>query len=121
MLSNSQSLYIFHKGTKIIVDVICKVNHKYSWHSQPNVNGRAAGNISIASSIILCGGTLEKFSEMFKTAKIPFISHTTFYRIQKKLVIPAIHQVFTTQRQLLFDEAKERGSIDLLIIIRTHN
>ena len=51
---------------------------------------------------------------MFKTAKIPFFSHTTFYKIQRKLVIPAIHRVFTTQRQLLFDDARERGSIDIL-------
>ena len=40
---------IFQKGTKLIVDVVCESNHKYSWHSQPNENGRAAGNISIAA------------------------------------------------------------------------
>ena len=34
--------------------------------------------------------------------------------MQKKLVKPAIHQVFVTQRQLLFDDAKERSKIDLL-------
>ena len=105
---------IFYKGTMVIVDIVCELKHRYSWHSQPNVNGRAAGNISIASSIILCGGTYERFSEMFKTATVSFFSHTTFYRIQKKLVIPAIHRLFTTQRQLLFDDAKERGSINLL-------
>ena len=37
-----------------------------------------------------------------------------FTRYKKKLVIPAIHQVFVTQRQLLFDDAKERSKIDLL-------
>ena len=40
---------IFQKGTKVIVDVVCESNHKYSWHSQPNENGRAVGNISIAT------------------------------------------------------------------------
>ena len=33
----------------------------------------------------------------------------------KKLVIPETHQVFFTQRQLLFDDAKELGKIDLLV------
>ena len=34
--------------------------------------------------------------------------------MQKKIVIPAIHRVFVTQHQLLFDDAKERGKIHLL-------
>ena len=105
---------IFHKGTKIIVDVDCELKHKYTWHSQPNENGRASGNISLTASIILSGGTYERFSDMFKNAKIPFFSHTTFYKIQKKLVIPAIHRVFTTQRQFLYDDVRDQGKINLL-------
>ena len=92
---------------------MCEMKHNFSWHSQPNENGRAAGNISLVASIILSGGTFERFSEMFKTADIPFFSHTTFYIIQKKLVIPAIHRVFTTQRQILYDNVRENGKIDL--------
>ena len=105
---------IFQKGTKVIVDVVCESNHKYSWHSQPNENGRAAGNISLTASIILSGGTFERLKEMFQTALISFVSRTTRYKIQKKLAIPAIHRVFVTQCQLLFDDGKEHGKIDLL-------
>ena len=99
---------IFRKGTKVIVDVICKFNHKFSWHSQPNENGRAAGNIAIVASTVISGGTFERLKEIFQTALIPLFSHTTFYKIQKRLVLPAIHRVFITQRQLLFDDARER-------------
>ena len=69
---------IFYKGTKIIVDVMCEMKHNFSWHSQPNENGIAAGNISLIASIILSGGTFERFSEMFKTADISFFSHRHF-------------------------------------------
>ena len=92
----------------------CKSNHKYSWHSQPNENGRAAGSISIAASISLSGGTFERLKEIFQTALIPFGSRTTLSKIQKKLVTQAIHRVFVTQHHLLFENAKERGKIDLL-------
>ena len=92
----------------------CKSNHKYSWHSQPNENGRAAGSISIAASISLSGGTFERLKEIFQTALIPFGSRTTLSKIQKKLVIQAIHRVFVTHHRLLFENAKERGKIDLL-------
>ena len=105
---------IFQKGTKVIVNIVCKLNHIYSWHSQPNENGRAAGIISIVASIILSSGTFERLKEIFQTALIPSVSHTTFYKIQKKLVIPALHWVFVTQHQLLIDDAKEHGKIDLL-------
>ena len=69
---------ISQKDTKVIVDVVCESNRKYSWHSQPNENGRAAGNISIDGSIILSGGTFERLKEIFQTALIPFVSRTTF-------------------------------------------
>ena len=51
---------------------------------------------------------------MFECASIPFMSHTTFYKIQKQKVSPAIHCMFTTQRQVLFDEARECGKLDVL-------
>ena len=35
------------KKDVVIVDVVCKSNHKYSWHSQPNENGRAAGKFQL--------------------------------------------------------------------------
>ena len=105
---------VFVKGTKVIVDTLCELKHKFSWHSQPNQNCRAEGNVSLAASIFLSGGTFERINDLFKIARIPFFSHTTFYKIQKKLILPAIHRVFTTQRQLLYDDARERGKIDFL-------
>ena len=61
----------------------------------------------------MCGGTFERLKEIFQTALIPFVSCTTFYKIQKKFIVPAFHQVFVTQYQLLFDDAKGHGKIDL--------
>ena len=114
LFSACKNIQYIPKRYESNVDVVCEQNHKYTWHSQQNENGRAAGNISVAASIILSGGTFERLKEKIQTSLIPFASCTTFYKIQKKLVIPAIHQVFATERQLLFDDAKERGKIDLL-------
>ena len=43
-----------------------------------------------------------------------YISHTTFNKIQKKYLFPAIHKVYTTNQQLIIDNAVEKGDIDLL-------
>ena len=105
---------VFCKGTKITVDVICGLKHRFTWQSQPNERGMASGNISMAASILLSGGTFERLRDVMQIANIPFISHTTFYKIQRKLLIPAIHRVFITQRQLIYDEVSERGELHLL-------
>ena len=50
----------------------------------------------------------------FKQLSSHLLVEQRFTRSKKKLVIPAIHWVFVTQRQLLFDDANGRGKIDLL-------
>ena len=47
-------------------------------------------------------------------ANVAFISQSTFYSIQKKLLYPAIHRVYTTNRALLLESAKEKSEIHLL-------
>ena len=45
---------------------------------------------------------------------VSFVSHTTFNKIQKKYLFLVIHRVYTTNRQLIIDNATEKGDIDLL-------
>ena len=47
-------------------------------------------------------------------ANVAFISQSTFYSIEKKLLYTAIHQFYTTNRALLFESAKEESEIHLL-------
>ena len=105
---------VFRKGTKIVVEVVCGLKHQFTWESQPNENGMASGNISIAASILLTGGTFERQREIMQMTKISFISHNTYYRIQKNLLFPAIHRVFLTQRQLIYDEVSTYNKVNLL-------
>ena len=51
---------VFRKGSKVVVSVVCAMKHRFTWESQPNESGMAAGNISLAASILLSGGTFER-------------------------------------------------------------
>lgn len=102
------------KGTLAVVTTICSAGHHFNWRSQPTVNGMAAGNILIAGSILFTGETYSRIRELMNLAKIPIFSHTTFNKIQKKLLFPSIHHFYTTCRQIIFDEVKEKGSVSLL-------
>ena len=90
------------------------MKHRFTWESQPNENGMAASNISLTASILLSGGTFERQRDIMQISNISFISQTTFYRIQKKLLYPSIHRVFITQRQLVYDEVSSHKKIHLL-------
>ena len=104
----------FRKGSKIVIEVVCAMKHRFTWESQPNEHGMAAGNISLAASILLSGGTFERQRDIMNISNITFISHTTYYRIQKKLLVPAIHHVFLTQRQLVYDEVTTYKTVNIL-------
>ena len=96
------------------MDVIRELKHKYSWHSQPNETGMTSGNISLAASIVLLRETFERVSKMMQTPSVPFLSKITFCKIQMTLLVPAIHPILTTQRQLLYVDAHECGEINFL-------
>ena len=74
----------------------------------------AAGNIFLSAAILFMSNTFQRIKELMDVVNISFISHTTFNKIQKKYLFPAIHRVYTTNRQLIIDNAVEKGDIDLL-------
>ena len=104
----------FVKGTMIIVDLLCKNQHRTTWRSQPINNGMSTGNINISAGILFSGNTFHRIKEIMNIVNEAFISQSTFYSIQKKLLYPAIHRVYTTNRALSFESAKEVSDIHLL-------
>ena len=102
------------KGSMLIVTLLCAEKHETVWYSQPNLSGMAAGNIFLSAGILFTGNTFQRIKELLDVINISFISHTTFNKIQKKYLFPAIHRVYTTNRQLIIDNAVEKGDIDLL-------
>ena len=102
------------KGSMLIVTLLCAENHETVWYSQPNLSGMATGNIFLSAAILFTGNTFQRIKELMDVINISFISHTTFNKIQKKYLFPAINKVYTTNRQVIIDNAVEKGDIDLL-------
>ena len=90
------------------------MKHRFTWESQPNENNMAAGNTSLTASILLSGGTFGRQRDIMHISNISFISQTTFYRIQKKLLYPSILRDFITQRQLVYDKLSSHKKLHLL-------
>ena len=99
----------------IIVVLLCKNQHRTTWCLQLINNGMSTGNINISAGILFSGNTFQRIKEIMNIANVAFISQSTFYSIQKKLLYPAIHRVYSsTNRALLFESAKEESEIHLL-------
>ena len=70
----------------------CDTGHKNVWNSLEHNSKRNKkeydGNVAIAASILLSGGTFQPFHEQMEVLKVKMFDHRTFYRIQKSLLIP---------------------------------
>ena len=99
---------------EVLLKERCKNQHRITWRSQPINNRMPTGNINISAGILFSGNTFQRIKEVMNITNVAFISQSTFYSIQKKLLYPAIHLVHTTNRALLFESAKEESEIHLL-------
>ena len=97
----------------IIVDLLCKIQRCTTWCSQQINNGMCMGNTNISAGILFSGNTFQRIKEII-IANVAFTSQLTFYSIRKKLLYPVIHWVYTTNRTLLFESAKEESKSHLL-------
>lgn len=104
----------FEKGSLLIVSLLCENNHESKWYSQPRINEMGAGNLLLAAAILYTGNTYQRIKEMMETLKLSFLSHTTYNTIQKKFLFPAIHHIYTTHRQIRYDNIEEQKEIRLL-------
>ncbi|RMX47325.1 hypothetical protein pdam_00021015, partial [Pocillopora damicornis] len=67
-------------------------NHRYSWQSQPMLEGMAAGNLLLSSSILLSGSTFTKVASLADILNLKIFGENTFYNIQNKyLLLMRIH------------------------------
>ena len=65
----------------------------------------------MSAAILFSGNTFQRIKEMMNISNVSFLGQSTFYCIQKKLLYPAIHRVYTTNRTLLIENAKEKSEV----------
>ena len=96
----------FINGTALIVNILCVNKHKNTWKSQSLINRYYNGNISLSACILFSSNTFTKIQKYFKLAKIPFISESSYYRIQKKYIFPVANEAWQIEQASLLDEIR---------------
>ncbi|CAG2187080.1 unnamed protein product [Mytilus edulis] len=86
------------------VKFLCMKGHQTSWESQPLVNNKPAGNLMVATAVILSGETFARLSHFAEILSLKFIGSTQFYSLQKDIAIPAIDRYYTMQRDVILQQ-----------------
>ena len=92
------------QGSQLFVTLECMNNHKYSWQSQPMLEGMAAGNLLLSSSILLSGSTFTKVASLADILNLKIFSEKTFYNIQNKYLLPVINEFWLKEQNSTFSE-----------------
>ena len=74
---------VFVQGSALVVELICEDSHMLLWRSQPRPSNFYEGNILSAASILFSANTFSKIKKYFELACISFMSHTSYYNLQR--------------------------------------
>lgn len=96
------------QGTQLFVTLTCINDHKTFWKSQPMLEGMAAGNLLMSSSILLSGSSYNKVASLADILKLKFFSEKTFYNIQDKYLFPVINEFWEQEQQSVFADLNNK-------------
>ncbi|XP_068112152.1 uncharacterized protein [Hyperolius riggenbachi] len=87
-------------GTLLKVSATCAGGHNFLlWQSQPHIQGRAAGNLLLASAIACSGSTFKKVKEMFDLMNINIFSAQCFSNYQSGVIFGAIDHNWLLEKE----------------------
>ena len=92
------------RETQLFVTLPRVNDHKTFWKSQPMLEGMAAGNLLMSSSILLSGSSCNKVASLADILKLKFFSEKTFYNIQDQYLLPVIYEFWEQEQQSVFAE-----------------
>lgn len=89
------------------------------------IEGMAAGNVLLSSSILVSSSTYRKVACLADTLKLKFFSEQTFYNIQDKYLFPVINEFCHQEQNSVFPSLGRKicgfqgmGAVIALVIMR---
>ena len=99
---------VYHKayvGTCLVVNWGCSAGHKGGrWAAQPSCRKIRAGNLLLASALLLSGNSYTKVGLMFRFCKIQYFSKTLFTQYQSLYIAPAVNEFWEQHKQELWEK-----------------
>lgn len=100
-------------GTCLVVSWRCSAGHVGGrWASQPTCDKLRAGNLLLASSILLSGNSFTKVGLLFKFLNLQYFSSTLFYQYQNLYIAPAVDEYWKKMQRELW---QKRAGKDVIL------
>ena len=104
MWGSSKQKRNVHSGKSTMYYLKCKDGHIKIWKSQPMLKGMAAGNLLLASAILLSGATYTKIASLSEILNWKIFSEKTFYNIQNTYLFPVINEAWEVEQNSVLSE-----------------
>lgn len=80
-------------GSLLVVFATCRRGHRCKlWESQPRVNGVGAGNVLLATILVLTGSSFTKIKGLCDIIALQIFSESSFHRYEDTFIFPSIDQ-----------------------------
>ena len=106
-----------YASTKLTVLCECCQGHSTKWESSADLQRRSEINLWSAAAILFTGTTHAEISRYFSAMQIPFLSESTYYRIQRKYLIPTVDEYFAEKQQEVMQLIKDLAAKKPLTIM----
>lgn len=92
---------------------ICSNKHiAHKWCSQPLLNrGLHSGDARISASLVATGNNFQKLALFASFWKLPFLSSSSFWKIQRTYVVPSIVEIWESHQSEVLDEFRGKDLV----------
>lgn len=97
-----------------LFQICCNSHEAEKWCSQPVLNrGLHAGDLMLSASILFSGNNFSKIELFARFLKLAFPGQSTFTRLQKRYLVPAVDELWTAKQTTIVEELTHQ---DLVIL-----
>ena len=102
----------FYVGTCLVVSWACQSGHVGGrWAAQPSCDKIRAGNLTLASALLLSGNSYTKVGMMFNFCNLQYFSSTLFNQYQQLYIIPAINEFWEEHKQQVWSDKRGKDIV----------
>ena len=91
-------------GTTLVANISCQVGHVFRFCSSHEVNQMYVNNIQVAAAVLLSGNNFGKVKRLAESMNLAFVSKSSYFRIQRVYLLPAVDEWWGWMRGQLMDE-----------------
>ena len=91
-------------GTTVVVTAKCQAGYIFKFASSREVNGLYVNNLQSAAATLLSGNNFGKVSRFAEFLGLSFLSESTFYRMQRLYLFPAVEEWWSWMQGELLKE-----------------